>query len=321
MRRITAALLAVTMLLSVACAPTPAVEKVETDEELLVTGKGLLDKALDMLFLYKGEMKTDKDAAPYYSPEGRRYYPVVGYRSLAELREHARTVFTDDFCTNILDIWAQEPGKPRYIEREDKLWETTQVGNLGWIYSLVPQTVDIVERDEERCVLSGYSQSLLGEVTREEFLMIKEEAGWRLDNYYLFNRTLPLEHQPTVGDYLAELAGGDSQLYRVTIDGGGNALEVEERMIPPFVQTLAALEYDPESPVVVAELPARVSDDPDDLQLVIYNGSCAVSGFEGDKLYITAPDGSITRLTLSYPGGLVLLDDLMKAARWQLNDF
>lgn len=325
MKRLIAVALAMSMLLLAACSQAD-VSETKSHAKALDAGTLLLKAAIDELFLYQGEISVDKSAEPdniYRSEDGRKYRRVEGYNSIAELRTHSRKVFTEGFCARVLDDWAYTPDKPRFIERNDRLWTTSGVGNMGWIINLVPSTIEVVSLEEDSCVLSAYSQSLLGEVTRNDFLMLREKDGWRLDSYYDFNYTLPEpQPQPTVGEYLASKSGGDSSLYGVTVrrvDGTGR--ELDESMIPPFEAILNVLEYDPASVTTVEQLPESQGNEKTKLDVVIHSGSYELGGYDDGSVYITAPSGEITQLAVLHPGGITLLDDVINAARWHLKDF
>lgn len=291
------------------------------EQQLMGTARTLLPQALDVIFLYEGELPVNKEADPYYSPDGRKYYPVLSYSSLGELRKHSRTVFTEDFCQQVLDPVANETQAPRFVEQGGKLWQTRSVGSMGWIESLVLNTLEPVSLEGDRAVVSCYSQNMLNTVSRQEFLLLREGGEWRLDSYYQMNQTREVVHGPTVKDFLQGLGGDNGAIYRATIATNGvNPLDLPEDMIKVFDGMLAALEYDPASVREVETVP-DLSQDSASMELRLYSGDCELSGFTSGLIYLTATDGSITELQLAYPAGMNMLIDLMNAAKWHLKAF
>lgn len=291
------------------------------EQQVLGVARTLLPQALDVIFMYEGEMQVDTEAAPYYAPDGRRYYPVLVYTTLAALRKHSRTVFTESFCQQVLDPAATDTKAPRFVEQGGKLWQARSVGSMGWIESLILNTLELVSLEDDRAVVSCYSQTMLNTVSRQEFLLLREGDEWRLDSYYQMNQTQEVVYGPTVKDFLQGLGGADSAIYRATIATAGvTPLELPEEMVQVFEGMLAALEYDPASAQKVETVPNPTQDSAS-MELRLYSGDCELSGFTSGLIYLTAADGTITELQLAYPAGMNMLIDLMNAAKWHLKEF
>lgn len=294
--------------------------KASAETDFLQEAKRLIQIAPDVIWLYHDEIKVDNSEPPYIGLGEMPYYPVVGYGSLAALQTYTRTVFTEDFCQNALYEKALDPQKPKFIEYRGKLWETRTVGGKGWIESLVPNTEELVVLTGDRGVVSAYSQSLLGTVSRQEFVFYKEKDGWRLDNYYTMNQAQEVAKNPAITALLAELgAVGKPTAMGIDTPTKTNIAVDDPVYYQPFVAVLDALEYTPESQRTVAEIPADRLPEKGSLRFsfVYGNGEYQVLLAPDGSVYLSLPDGGITAVSLTHPSGWTLLNDLANAVQWE----
>lgn len=323
-KQMLSAAMAVAMVVTMAACGTAGGSKTQEQQRLEATTQAmaLINRAPDVIWLYNNEIQYDREAEPYRTEGGAYYYPVTQFRSWEELQQYSRQVFTQDFCQTQLYQVALDRMPPKFIEREGGLW-FTPAGGMGWLHSLIPGTEELVEYGDDRIKISAFSQSLLGTISREEFLLLREKDGWRLDNYYHMNRTDEPDILPTLMELINQ-TGVASPLEQlaITTPGGSPATISQPEYCGPFQAMLAALEYTPGTEISLSQTPdSLTAGHVARMEMAGGMAACCIWLDRDGGVVLEAPDGSVTGVQLAYPGGLELLTKLIGAMKWSTKQF
>ncbi|MEG2087097.1 MAG: hypothetical protein RR022_02775 [Angelakisella sp.] len=314
------ALVAAACLLTAGCGGSPA--PAATEALTNAAASALVKSCEDVIWLYHGEMKVNKKATPYADASHKLYLPCLGYDSIDALKTASEQVLSKSFCENVLYAKAFDPANPKFIEHEGKLWETRSVGGMGWVNSLLLDTMQVLSQDQDKALATAYAQSQVDGLFREEFTFIQEGGGWRLDSYFKMNRT---GAEPVIGATVADYLRGEGAVrwQGDVIISAAHSATVEltkQELRDPFYDVLEGLEYNTETVENNAEWPNTLDENGGGIELEVSVGDSIhqVMLFKNGDVFVRDTGKPAARLQLSYPSGYWVIEQLVSAAKWEL---
>lgn len=156
-----------------------------TEENIVIErAKELLLRSYDVYFTFL-DMDTEfyDNEAPFIQIGELNYKPVTKFSTIQELKDYGSEVFSTAFAEDSMYfVFSEEI--PVFVEKEGKLYITSDIGGMGWPFMPLVDTMELIEITEDKAVVACFASVMGDELEKYKFTLVQENGNWVLDDLY-----------------------------------------------------------------------------------------------------------------------------------------